>query len=70
MHQVMTVEYILMLLFACVCTVQPRVLAFDRLVSLVLYFVAAICIADVLGFALRSLLAVGGISGIPVKSPL
>lgn len=43
---------------------QPRLVAFDRLISLVLYFVAATCIADIVGFALRSLLAVGGISGI------
>ncbi|KAG0556699.1 hypothetical protein KC19_11G072800 [Ceratodon purpureus] len=42
---------------------QPRVVAFDRLVSLVLYFLAATCTADIVGFALRSLLAVGGISG-------
>jgi hypothetical protein len=51
--------------------VQPRLVAFDRLISLVLYFVAATCIADIVGFALRSLLAVGGISGnILVNVPL
>jgi hypothetical protein len=43
--------------------VQPRILAFDRLVSLLLYVLSATCIAEVVGFALRSLLAVGGISG-------
>ncbi|KAG0603664.1 hypothetical protein M758_10G111600 [Ceratodon purpureus] len=45
---------------------EPRILAFDRLVSLLLYFLSATCIAEIVGFALRSLLAVGGISGIAV----
>lgn len=40
-------------------------LAFDRLVSLFLYFLAAMSIADIMGLQLRSLLAVGGVSGIP-----
>ena len=44
---------------------QPRILTFDRLVSLFLYFVAATSIGDVVGLELRSLLAVGGVSGIP-----
>ena len=43
---------------------QPRILAFDRLVSLFLYFLAATSVADIVGFQLRSLLAVGGVSGI------
>lgn len=43
---------------------EPRILAFDRLLSLFLYFLATTYIADIVGFALNSLLAVGGISGL------
>ncbi|KAG0624155.1 hypothetical protein M758_3G228000 [Ceratodon purpureus] len=47
-------------------TDKPRILAFDRLVSLFLYFLAATSVADIVGFQLRSLLAVGGVSGLAV----
>ncbi|BFI20189.1 mechanosensitive ion channel protein 1/2/3 [Marchantia polymorpha subsp. ruderalis] len=42
----------------------PRIIAFDKVVSLLMYFVALSCIGEVNGFALRSLLAVGGFSGV------
>ncbi|KAL2613711.1 hypothetical protein R1flu_025403 [Riccia fluitans] len=42
----------------------PRIIAFDKIVSLVLYVLALSCIGEVNGFALRSLLAVGGFSGV------
>ncbi|XP_024517944.1 mechanosensitive ion channel protein 1, mitochondrial [Selaginella moellendorffii] len=44
----------------------PRVVAIDKVASLFLYFLAASSIAEVCGFALSSLLAVGGISGLAV----
>lgn len=47
-------------------TDKPHMLAFDRLVSLFLYFLAAMSIADIMGLQLRSLLAVGGVSGLAV----
>ncbi|KAL3679166.1 hypothetical protein R1sor_022122 [Riccia sorocarpa] len=42
----------------------PRIIAFDKVVSLILYVIALSCIGEVNGFALRSLLAVGGFSGV------
>jgi hypothetical protein len=43
--------------------VQSRIFAVDKLVSLAMYGLAASCVAEVLGLHLRSLLAVGGVSG-------
>ena len=47
---------------------QSRVLAIDKILSLAMYGLAASCIAEVLGLALGSLLAVGGVSGMDVHS--
>lgn len=43
-----------------------RILLVDKIVSLILYGIAASAIAEVVGMPLASLLAVGGISGIAV----
>ena len=43
-----------------------RIIVIDKMVSLVMYGIAASAIAEVVGMPLASLLAVGGISGIAV----
>ncbi|KAG0618812.1 hypothetical protein M758_4G093200 [Ceratodon purpureus] len=45
---------------------ESRILVIDKLLSLAMYGLAAACIAEVLGLALNSLLAVGGVSGLAV----
>lgn len=44
----------------------PRLIAFDKVLSLLMYYIAGACIGEVAGFALRSVLAIGGVSGIAV----
>lgn len=45
---------------------EGQILTFDKIVSLAMYVLAASCIAEVLGFTLNSLIAVGGVSGVAV----
>jgi small-conductance mechanosensitive channel len=42
----------------------PRIYAFDKVISLLMALVAASLMGEITGFALRSLLAVGGFSGV------
>lgn len=44
----------------------PRFIAQDKVLSLLMYYIAGTCIGEVSGFALRSVLAIGGVSGIAV----
>eukprot|EP00250_Pteridium_aquilinum_P004602 c14811_g1_i1 orf=133-1524(+) len=44
----------------------PRFIALDKILSLLMYYLAGTCIGEVSGFALRSVLAIGGVSGIAV----
>lgn len=45
---------------------KPRLIALDKVLSLLMYYIAGSCIGEVSGFALRSVLAIGGVSGIAV----
>lgn len=45
---------------------ESQVFALDKIASLLLYGLAVSCVAEVLGLALGSLLAVGGVSGLAV----
>ncbi|MCO5603503.1 hypothetical protein L7F22_057654 [Adiantum nelumboides] len=45
---------------------KPRFIALDKVLSLLMYYIAGTCIGEVTGFALRSVLAIGGVSGIAV----
>ncbi|MCO5554259.1 hypothetical protein L7F22_007787 [Adiantum nelumboides] len=47
-------------------TDAPRFIALDKVLSLLMYYIAGTCIGEVSGFALRSVLAIGGVSGIAV----
>eukprot|EP00246_Nothoceros_aenigmaticus_P009414 TRINITY_DN2492_c0_g1_i2.p1 TRINITY_DN2492_c0_g1~~TRINITY_DN2492_c0_g1_i2.p1 ORF type:complete len:515 (-),score=48.03 TRINITY_DN2492_c0_g1_i2:617-2161(-) len=44
----------------------PRIIAVDRVVSLLLYYLALSIVGEITGYGLRSLLAVGGVSSIAV----
>lgn len=44
------------------CCGQPRIVAADKVLSLLLYYLAASAVGEITGFGLRSLLTVGGIS--------
>ena len=45
------------------CNLQPRIRAVDKISTLAIYGLAASCIAEVMDLALRSIFAVGGVSG-------
>ncbi|KAH7424985.1 hypothetical protein KP509_11G035600 [Ceratopteris richardii] len=45
---------------------KPRFVALDKILSLLMYYVAGTCMGEVFGYAFRSVLAIGGISGIAV----
>lgn len=46
--------------------IDSQIFAIDKIASLLMYGLAASCVAEVLGMALGSLLAVGGVSGLAV----
>jgi MscS family membrane protein len=45
---------------------ESQIFTIDKFASLAMYCIAASCIAEVLGFTLKSFLAVGGVSGLAV----
>ncbi|KAI5059515.1 hypothetical protein GOP47_0025834 [Adiantum capillus-veneris] len=45
-------------------TDAPRFIALDKVLSLLMYYIAGTCIGEVSGVAFRSVLAIGGVSGI------
>lgn len=51
------------------CHLQPRIRAIDKISTLAMYGLAASCIAEVMDLALRSLFAVGGLSGTYSDNP-